>query len=183
MQDDAGQTTEFISEFGLTMNCIGTPVGGQIGLTRCPGISGHLDEDLQWMTAAPTCMLISLLSTSELRAIGVPELGRQVRRTGIDWRQLPISDMQVPTPAFMAGWPVIRQQVKTHLTAGKRVVVHCRAGLGRAGMISAAMLTHCGVAPVDAIRQIRLARPGAIETLSQERWIFAQMSRPGADQP
>ena len=49
--------------------------------------------------------------------------------------------------------------------------VHCRGGLGRAGMISARLLVESGVEPNAAIERVRAARPGAIETPQQEEWV------------
>ena len=54
---------------------------------------------------------------------------------------------------------------------GWRHFIHCRAGLGRSGMIAARLLVERGMAPEQAIIEVRAARPGAIETEAQERWI------------
>jgi protein-tyrosine phosphatase len=55
---------------------------------------------------------------------------------------------------------------------GSRVLVHCRGGLGRAGTVSARLLVELGVPPVEAIRQVRRVRVGAIETAAQERYVL-----------
>lgn len=47
------------------------------------------------------------------------------------------------------------------------MLVHCKGGLGRAGMIAARLLVELGMPPDTAIRQVRLARRGAIETPAQ----------------
>ena len=44
---------------------------------------------------------------------------------------------------------------------------HCKGGLGRAGMISARLLVELGTEPEKAIRMVRRARSGAIETYTQ----------------
>ena len=62
------------------------------------------------------------------------------------------------------------------LRRGERVLVHCRGGLGRAGSVAARLLVEFGAAPVDAIAQVRVARPGAIETREQEQWVHAQQA-------
>jgi ADP-ribosyl-[dinitrogen reductase] hydrolase len=61
---------------------------------------------------------------------------------------------------------------------GGRVLVHCRGGLGRAGTVAACLLVELGVAPQDAIRRVRAARPNAIETAAQERYILGYRPRP-----
>ena len=51
------------------------------------------------------------------------------------------------------------------------MLVHCAAGLGRTGMLAAMLLTELGVSPTDAIRRVRAARPGAIETEAQAAFV------------
>ena len=53
----------------------------------------------------------------------------------------------------------------------QNILVHCRGGLGRAGMISARLLVESGVEPQTAIERVRTARPGAIEKRQQEAWV------------
>ena len=45
---------------------------------------------------------------------------------------------------------------------GGKVLIHCRGGLGRAGLVAALLLVEEGVSPPEAIRRVRAARPGAI---------------------
>jgi len=57
--------------------------------------------------------------------------------------------------------------------AGQTVVIHCRGGLGRSGTVAAACLVALGHQPADAIELVRSARPGAVESTSQERWVHS----------
>ena len=57
------------------------------------------------------------------------------------------------------------------LRNGFDVLVHCKGGLGRAGMIAARLLVELGTPPEEAISQVRSVRPGAIETPTQERYV------------
>ena len=59
----------------------------------------------------------------------------------------------------------------SRLEAGEKVFLHCRAGLGRSGTITAALLISGGMMPDDAIRAVRAVRPGAIETSGQVDWL------------
>eukprot|EP00913_Durusdinium_trenchii_P034016 g31843.t1 len=55
---------------------------------------------------------------------------------------------------------------------GRRLVVHCRGGIGRAGTVASRLLVELGVAtPEEALRRVRAARPGAVETWDQERCV------------
>jgi ADP-ribosyl-[dinitrogen reductase] hydrolase len=58
------------------------------------------------------------------------------------------------------------------LRDGGNIVIHCRGGIGRAGMVAARLLVELGDAPDVAIAKVRVARhPRAVETLEQERWV------------
>jgi ADP-ribosyl-[dinitrogen reductase] hydrolase len=60
------------------------------------------------------------------------------------------------------------------LRAGKRLVVHCKDGLGRAGTIACLILLDSGVVTDadEAMARVRTVRPGAIETLAQEKFLY-----------
>jgi len=95
-------------------------------------------------------------------------LGDGIRRRGMEWRHLSIRDVSIPDGRFERAWPRQSREIRERLRAGDNVLVHCRGGLGRAGMIAARLLVDEGVDPDAAIAAIRAARPGAIETPAQE---------------
>ena len=95
-----------------------------------------------------------------------------LQKRGIEWHHLPIVDVKPPGAEFEAAWRTSGPRLLELLRSGLRVLVHCRGGLGRAGTVSARLLVELGVAPVEAIRQVRRARPGAIETPAQERYVL-----------
>jgi len=55
---------------------------------------------------------------------------------------------------------------------GQSIVVHCRGGLGRTGMVAARLLVELGEKPVTALQRVRAARPGAVETVEQEEYVL-----------
>jgi protein-tyrosine phosphatase len=84
---------------------------------------------------------------------------------------LPIADGSVPPSSFEKAWETHGKEIRALLRDGKDIVVHCKGGLGRAGMIAARLLVELGVPPDRAIQQVRRARKGAIETSDQEKLI------------
>jgi atypical dual specificity phosphatase len=91
---------------------------------------------------------------------------------------LPVRDFTPPSPEQLEqGVEAIVQG----LAAGKRVAVHCGAGLGRTGTLLACYLVHKGLQAEEAIGQIRAARPGSVETPSQEAAVRAYMERHNAN--
>ena len=79
----------------------------------------------------------------------------------------------MPGAAFETAWVEVGEGLRDRLRAGSDIVVHCKGGLGRAGMIAARLMVELGVPPAMAIEAVRRARPGAIETTAQERHVLA----------
>lgn len=154
---------------------------GLIGVTFCPGkhqpsaMTGGWDRDLgldldriaAWGAAA----VATLVEDHEMTALKVEALGEEVVDRHMDWLHLPIPDVSTPSSAFEDAWRLSGEQLRDRLRAGFNVLVHCKGGLGRAGMIAARLLVELGVAPDTAIARVRQARPGAIETEAQEAFV------------
>ncbi len=158
------------------------PALGRVGITFCPGkydpcaMSGHWDRDLKldldaiqkWGARA----VVTLVEEKELALLRVERLGDEVRRRDMRWFHVPIADVSTPDEGFERQWGVDGNELRALLRDGCDVLVHCRGGLGRAGMIAARLLIEFGTEPTIAIRDVRAARPGAIETVEQERYLL-----------
>ncbi|MGE7157609.1 ADP-ribosylglycohydrolase family protein [Methylorubrum rhodesianum] len=161
---------------------------GAIGVTFCPGkvqtdgATGSWNRDLatdiraisDWGATA----LVTLIEDHEIAALEVPGLGRECQRHGIDWLHLPIPDVTTPTDGFEAAWVTVGEGLRSRLRNGFNVLVHCKGGLGRAGTIAARLLVELDADPELAIQRVREARPGAIETVEQERHVHRQRPIP-----
>ena len=157
------------------LDTVGTPDGGVIGMTACPGRqpgAGHgqrdLTADLRAIRDWGAATLVTLMEPEELHRVGVADIGETAEALGLDWYHLPIPDFQAPGPAFAERWPLYGLRLRRLLRSGGRVAIHCRGGFGRTGTLAARLLVELGVAPRDAIAAVRTARPGAIETAAQE---------------
>lgn len=154
-----------------------SPAHGRIGITFCPGKHDrhahtgawerNLDIDLDFIAAWGARLVLTLVEPAELTALKVPNLGEEVQRRGLDWRHLPIADYSIPGETFEQQWLTHGREIRALLRQGHDVLVHCKGGLGRAGMIAARLLVELGMDPTEAIRSVRRARKGAIETPSQ----------------
>ena len=100
-------------------------------------------------------------------------MGPQAVAAGLDWRDFPITDRAVPEPDQAAAFQQLLADLSGMLDEGARLAIHCRAGLGRSGLLAAALLVWRDVAADEAIAAIRRCRPGAIETDGQERYLHS----------
>jgi protein-tyrosine phosphatase len=154
-----------------------SPKHGRIGITFCPGKHDlfaqtgawmrDLETDLDAIAAWGSKLVLTLVETAELKTLKVPHLGQEIERRGIAWRHLPIADYSIPTETFEQQWIIHGHEIREMLRNGDDVLVHCKGGLGRAGMITARLLVELGMDPDEAIRSVRHVRKGAIETPSQ----------------
>ena len=159
------------------------PGGGRIGMTFCPGkrqrgaAMGDWERDLaadlariaEWGAAA----VATLMEQHELERYGVVGIGEAVEALGMEWHHLPIPDVGVPDGLFEARWFYAGHRLRAHLLAGRRVLLHCRGGLGRTGTIAARLMVELGTAPDEAVAAVRRARPGTLETAAQEAHAWA----------
>lgn len=154
-----------------------SPAQGRIGITFCPGKHDRaartgvwardLATDIDALVAWGARLVLTLNEPAELTALNVTNLGTEVLARGLDWRHVPIADFSTPDPAFERRWRTHGRDIRMLLRRGDDVVVHCKGGLGRAGMIAARLLVELGVDPEGAIKTVRAARKGAIETSAQ----------------
>ena len=158
-------------------------LSGVIGLTFCPGkkqrgaMSGDwerdLAADLETIKSSGAKALVTLMETDELTAVSVPltELAEKTASFGLEWHHLPIRDVDVPDERFEDLWTYSGVRLRSLLVKGEKIVIHCLGGLGRTGTVAGRLLVEFGVTPGDAIKAIRSARTGTIETRKQEEYV------------
>lgn len=153
--------------------------GGHLGMTFAPGKRAQgvgvtwrrdLEADLTRMRDEyHVDTIISLIETHEFADLGIAELIHVASAVGIGVYCHPIVDGGVPANPLMFAL-MVRHAVE-RLRDGETVVAHCRGGLGRAGTFSACCLRMLGVDADEAIKSVRVSRPGAIENSAQEQFV------------
>ncbi|MCZ8376936.1 MAG: tyrosine-protein phosphatase [Beijerinckiaceae bacterium] len=134
-----------------------------------PGRTGTAAADLATIRAWRPGLILSLVEPTEWTAFGLGTMPAELAATAATFLAFPIPDYSIPAPGPDAA--AMLDRASSLLQAGGTVLVHCQGGRGRSGMIAARLLVSAGSTPDEAIRQIRAARPGAIETPAQEAWI------------
>ncbi len=123
--------------------------------------------------------LVSLLTPAEEEELDLATEEAACRILGMQFLPFPIDDRSVPSNTALA-LDFVRSLSQLRLD-GKTIVVHCRAGIGRASIIAAAVLTLEGATPTAALEVIAAARgcsvPDTAEQVARVQRVFGGAKR------
>jgi ADP-ribosylglycohydrolase len=155
---------------------------GVIGMTICPGkkkghgFSGDHDRelgiDLTAIQAWGAEVLVSLIEEHEYGEVGIADIGSRIPAEMLHLK-LPIRDMGIPDANWEQQWVNHGRVVRAVLRRGGKVCIHCMGGLGRTGIVASRLLVEFGVHPTEAVKAVRKARPGTIQTGEQETYVHS----------
>ena len=131
-----------------------------IPLTEIPGRLSFGPRPRSAAEVAGIDLVVNLLTDGEMHELGM------------DWlssRRLPIRDRECPPNRVL--FDLVLEEAEACLRGGGRVHIHCRAGIGRAGLVSA-----CLVSRLDGGAHLweRLSRARGVDcpdTEEQKAWV------------
>jgi protein-tyrosine phosphatase len=129
-------------------------------------LEGEID---QWQREGLNIVL-SLLEPAEIAELEIGSEPNLCASRGIEYFSFPIPDRGVP-PSVSAFDTFLAPIVK-RLSSGAAVGVHCRAGIGRAGLTAACILVRAGIPyPLTFPAISRARRVKVPDTEQQESWV------------
>ncbi|MFJ6670496.1 protein-tyrosine phosphatase family protein [Actinosynnema sp. NPDC091369] len=123
-------------------------------------------EHIDRLATAGVEVIVCALTEPELAELDLIDEREAAQDAGITFHWMPIPDFGVPatTPDLD---PLLRD-----LRAGRHVLVHCWAGIGRSSLLAAALLVLDGASPEAAWQAIADARGRDVpETDEQRAWL------------
>ena len=113
--------------------------------------------------------VVSLLEVQEQREIGLEQEEALCLKNDIEFVSFPIPDRGLPNTVKAVNFA---DELYAQICKGKHVVIHCRSGIGRTGIIAGAVLVKSGKIAVEAIALISAARGVQVpDTEEQEDWL------------
>ncbi|MEO1649382.1 MAG: dual specificity protein phosphatase family protein [Pseudomonadota bacterium] len=133
------------------------PAPGRLYVMPAPR-AGALDDWIEDLRTVGVTNVVSLVSDEEVDALGLRDEVRVVDAADIDFTHCPVTDFQTPEADAARVFVSTVEKVADAMRAGHVVAVHCRAGIGRSGLLSACVLKALGADADAAIRRVTAAR-------------------------
>lgn len=146
------------------------PWPAKLALSARPRGGDWLHDEIAKWKRSGIDVIVSLLTPEEERDLDLNEEETEARKQGIEFTSFPIPDRQVPKsdPKFR----VALEQLNEKLSAGRNVLIHCRQGVGRTGLVASCLLIKTGMSPGAAVDAASSARGVSVpETVEQRNWI------------
>lgn len=133
-----------------------------------PVAGEYLEDEIAGLATLGITGIVSLLEVDEARELGLGNEGALAKSYGLTFDAFPIRDR-----GLRDGIESFIQSLTDRISLGECLVVHCRAGIGRSGVVASAILINSGYSPNDAIARVSKARGISIpDTDEQRSWIL-----------
>ncbi len=142
---------------------------GSLFIMPCPS-GDTLHRDVAAYQARGVDTVVSMLAEDEAAMLGLSDEADACHRLGITFISSPIPDFGLPNAPIFSG---LVEEIAQMLKDGKAVAVHCRAGIGRSGMVTSGVLIALGMDAHSAVTKVSAARGYAIpDTVEQGKFII-----------
>ena len=148
------------------------PWKGKLAIAARPRGGDWLEDEIEAWPRLGIKAIVSLLTKEEERDLDLLEESAVVKSHGLSFLSLPVPDREVP--ASESEVTAILARLHGVLASGRNAVIHCRQGIGRAGLLASCMLVFEGKLPLEAIQAVSQARGVEIpETPDQRAWVLS----------
>lgn len=114
-----------------------------------------LADDMEYFSELGINELVSLLEPQEASYLGLETEGEACRDKGLAFTNFPIPDRGLPTTVY---FKQLVEDVYSRLAEGSNIAIHCRAGIGRTGVLACSLIMRNGLPARDAIDLVSEAR-------------------------
>jgi protein-tyrosine phosphatase len=143
------------------------PWPGRMALAARPRGGDWIEDELAHWRRQGVDVVCSLLMDDEKATLDLLDEGAAAQALGMRFIGFGIRDRDVPDS--LPQFKTVLLGIESGLAQGLRVVIHCRQGVGRAGLTAACLLIKSGV-PVDAaIARLSAARGVSVPETPEQR--------------
>ena len=144
---------------------------GFLAVMGMPGThEAPLRETFDGLARLEVDVVVSLLQESEALDLGLADERVSCESAGLEFLSFPIKDRGLPSD--VEALSRFSKRAHARITSGCGLVFHCRAGIGRSGMMAASVLLHEGFTVREAFARISAARGLVVpDTTGQLEWV------------
>ena len=151
---------------------VATMGNGFLAVMACPTLDAEAPASVANIARLGIKLVVSLLEPGEARTLGLEGERLEARAHGMEFISFPIPDMGLP--ASVTEFASITKTLFAQVNDGSNTLVHCRAGIGRSGLLTAGVLLHAGMNPEEAFAYVSKMRGIRVpETPDQHDWLVA----------
>lgn len=155
---------------GTKLYWVNGPWRGKLAMAARPRGSDWLPDEITSWRNSGVATVVSLLEEHEERDLDLTAERSEAEKQGLKFISFPIVDRDVPVS--QSQFATMLETLHRELVAGQNVVLHCRQGIGRTGLVAACLLVGDGLGPQEAMERLKSARGLEVpETAQQLRWI------------
>ena len=148
---------------------------GSLSVMAKPVSGEWIEDEFSNISMFGIDRIVSLLESHEVYDLGLEMEKALAEKNGMEFISYPIPDRGLPNS--IDDFLRFTKRLYNEAAGGLNTVVHCRAGIGRTGMIAAGVLLHCGFEPIDAFDLISKKRGVAVpDTQEQIDWVVKSHS-------
>jgi protein-tyrosine phosphatase len=152
------------------LHWVSGPWVGKLAVAARPRGGDWLEDELASWHQKGIDEVVSLLTSDEEESLDLKREANMVRQQGMKFVSFPIIDREVP--GSQSELTSALEKLNSDLSSGKNVLIHCRQGVGRTGLVAACLLVTKGWDPAKAVEHVSVSRGTAVpETKEQRRWI------------
>jgi protein-tyrosine phosphatase len=145
---------------------------GFLAIMAHPGLEQDATMTLAEVARQDVSQVVSLLEPDESRVLGLDSEADLVTDAGMSFVSFPIMDMGLPES--VDDFALLSLRLYRQVKSGVSTLIHCRAGIGRSGLLAAAVLLQEGTTVVQAFEQVTRAHGRRVpETVEQGDWLKA----------
>ncbi|VAW79878.1 hypothetical protein MNBD_GAMMA12-3149 [hydrothermal vent metagenome] len=140
-------------------------------------VSGEfVEQEFSDIAAQGVDCIVSLLELREANDIGLKLEQSLAEKNSIEFISFPIPDRGLPSS--VSQFSDFTSKLHNDIVSGKHTVIHCRAGIGRTGLVSAGVLLHSGLNVAEAFKLVSQKRGTLVpDTQEQQDWLFSHYKR------
>jgi protein-tyrosine phosphatase len=151
---------------------------GSLSVMAKPVSGEWIEDEFSMISNWGINRIVSLLEDQEAIEVGLGMERQLAEKNSMEFVSYPIPDRGLPLS--VSEYLNFTRRLYSEVAGGLHTVVHCRAGIGRTGIIAAGVLLHCGFEPKEAFEHISRKRGVVVpDTEEQINWVVkshAEMS-------